>query len=400
MAEYNAEQAAAAEKNPTAQLKLLDDFVAKYPNSCLMKYVYPLYYQNYFAQRNFPKVIEYADKELTVPGISPTDRYSAYNARMIAYNNIPNPDATQAKAAYQAAVEGAKSVDTLPKPENYDDAKFVEEKKKAVLAFNGTAAKAAMDAKDYPNAIQMYKSVLTGNPDDFVSDYQLGRAYSALNPPQTLDALWYYARAATSKSANPQQAAQVKAYIPKAIANYQGNTVCEPVTQAETNELLQLASSSADRPASYTLHSAADLSAAQKDMTVGSVVRDLKAGGDKAKLTWTAACGLEFPDVPGKVISVDAGPDTITMKLAFVTSDAEFDAATTPDMEVKIKTTDQPDAAKMEKDGFMRFTGTLETYDPDPAFLLHWDKAKVNEEDLPKPGKKPAAKKPMTKKPS
>jgi hypothetical protein len=29
MAEYNAYQAAAAEKNPAAQLKLLDDFVAK-----------------------------------------------------------------------------------------------------------------------------------------------------------------------------------------------------------------------------------------------------------------------------------------------------------------------------------------------------------------------------------
>ena len=48
----------------------------------------------------------------------------------------------------------------------------------------------------------------------------------------------------------------------------------------------------------------------------------------------------------------------------------------------------------------MRFTGTLESYDPDPSFMLHWDKAKVNEEDLPKPEKKPAAKKPAAKKPS
>jgi hypothetical protein len=29
--------------------------------------------------------------------------------------------------------------------------------------------------------------------------------------------------------------------------------------------------------------------------------------------------------------------------------------------------------------------------------MLHWDKAKVNEEDLPKPGKKPAPKKPTKK---
>jgi hypothetical protein len=399
VAEYNAYTAAANEKNPQAQLKLLDDFVAKYPNSSLLNYVYPLYYQNYAAQKNFPKVMEYADKELALPGATASEKYQAYSARAFAYNNTPNPDPAQAKAAYQAAVEGAKSVDALAKPEGYDDAKFAEEKKKAVLSFNGTAASAAMAAKDYPNATQMYKTILATNPDDFISNYSLGRAYSAMTPPQTLDALWYYARAATSKTATQQQSTQVKAYIPKVIANYQGGTVCDPLTQAETNELLQLASTSADRPASYKLISAADLDAARKDMTIASVVNDLKTGGDKGKLTWTAACGLEFPDVPSKIIEVVPGPELTTLKLAFVTSDAEFEAATTANMEVKIKNSDQPDAAKLEKDNAVRFTGTLESYDPDPAFMLHWDKAKVNEEDLPKPGKKPATKRPTAKKP-
>jgi hypothetical protein len=399
VAEYNAYTAAANEKNAQAQLKMLDDFVAKYPNSCLLNYVYPLYYQNYAQQKNFAKVIEYADKELALPTASASEKYQAYSARAFAYNNMPNPDPAQAKAEYQAALDGAKSVDALTKPEGYDDAKFAEEKQKAILSFHGTAASAAMAAKDYPDAIQMYKTILTTNPDDFISNFNLGRAYSAMNPPQILDALWYYARAATSKNATQQQSTQVKAYIPKVIANYQGGTVCDALTQAQTNELLQLASTSAERPASYKLFSAVDLEAARKDMTIASVVTDLKAGGDKAKLTWTAACGLEFPDVPSKIIEVIPGPDVITLKLAFVTSDAEFEAATTANMEVKIKTTDQPDAAKLEKDNAMRFTGTLVSYDPDPAFMLHWDKAKVNEEDLPKPGKKPAPKRPAAKKP-
>lgn len=399
VAEYNAYTAAANEKSPPTQLKMLDDFVAKYPNSCLLNYVYPLYYQNYAAQKNFPKVMEYADKELALPAATASEKYQAYSARAFAYNNTPNPDPAQAKAAYQAALEGAKSVDALAKPEGYDDAKFAEEKKKAVLSFNGTAASAAMAAKDYPNAVQMYKTILTTNPDDFISNFNVGRAYSAMTPPQILDALWYYARAATSKTATQQQSSQVKAYLPKVITNYQGGTVCDPLTQAETNELLQLASTSAERPASYKLFSASDLDAGRKDMTIASVVNDLKAGGDKAKLTWTAACGLEFPDVPSKIIEVVPGPDATTLKLAFVTSDAEFEAATTSNMEVKVKTTDQPDAAKLEKDNAVRFTGTLESYDPDPAFMLHWDKAKVNEEDLPKPGKKPAPKKPTAKKP-
>src|ERR1700737_496780 len=47
MAEYNSYQAAAADKNPASQVKALDDFVAKYPNSALLIYIYPLYYQGY-----------------------------------------------------------------------------------------------------------------------------------------------------------------------------------------------------------------------------------------------------------------------------------------------------------------------------------------------------------------
>ena len=74
-------------------------------------------------------------------------------------------------------------------------------------------------------------------------------------------------------------------------------------------------------------------------MTIASVIADLKTGGDKGKLTWLASCGLEFPEVPGKVIEVvpaaTAG-DPIVLKIAFVTSDAEFDAATTPNMDVKV----------------------------------------------------------------
>jgi hypothetical protein len=345
-------------------------------------------------------VIEYADKELALGDkASATERYQAYSARAFAYNNMQNPDVATSKAAYQAALDGAKSVEALPKPEGYDQAKFDEDKKKAILSFNGTAANAGFAAKDYPNAIAMYKTILTTNPDDFISNFNIGRADLALTPPQQLDAIWAFARAATSKGATEQQSKSVKAYLPKVIASYQGGTVCDALAQAELNELLQLAATSPERPASYKLYSAADLDAARKDMTIASVVTDLKAGGDKAKLTWTAACGLEFPDVPGKIIEVTAATGAVVLKNAFVTSDAEFDAATTPNMEVSIKTADQPDAAKLEKGNAVRFTGTLESYDPDPNFMLHWDKAKVNEEDLPKADKKPA-KKPATKKPS
>jgi tetratricopeptide (TPR) repeat protein len=403
MAEYNSYQAAAAEKNPAAQIKLLDDFVAKYPASKLLNYIYPLYYKNYYAQKNYPKAIEYADKMIAMGDkITPAERYDAHYVRAYAFNAIPTPDPETAKAARAAALAGLKVLDQLPKPDGEDDAKFAGEKKQSLIVFNGTAATAAMAAKDYAGAIESYKAVLALAPDDLVSNYKLGQAYMAVTPPQPLEAIWSFARAATSKSANEQQSKSVKTYIRKVIANYQGGTVCDPLTDAEMNELLQLAPNSVDRPASYKLVSSAELDASRKDMTIVTVVTDLKAGGDKGKLTWTAACGLEFPEVPGKLIEITAGTDTIELKIAFVTSDAEFEAAATPNMDVIIKKADQPEAAKLEKGNPVHFTGTLETYDPDPAFMLHWDKAKVNVEDLPKagPAKKPVAKKPAPKKPS
>jgi tetratricopeptide (TPR) repeat protein len=402
MAEYNSYQAAAAEKNPAPQIKLLDDFVAKYPNSKLLNYIYPLYYKNYYGQKNYQKAIEYADKMLALGDkISPAEKYDAHYVRAYAFNAIPTPDPDTAKAARASALAALKVLDQLPKPEGEDDAKFAAEKKQSLIVFNGTAATAAMAAKDYAGAIESYKAVLALAPDDLVSNYKLGQAYMALTPPQPLEAIWYFARAATSKNANEQQSKSIKSYIRKVIANYQGGTVCDSLIDAEMNELLQLAPNSVERPASYKLFSAADLDAARKDMTIATVVTDLKAGGDKAKLTWTAACGLEFPDVPGKLLDINAGTDTIGLKTAFVTSDAEFEAATTPNMDVIIKKADQPEAAKLEKGNPVRFTGTLESYDPDPAFMLHWDKAKVNAEDLPKatPAKKPAPRKPAPKKP-
>ena len=402
MAEYNSYQAAAAEKNPVAQVKLLDDFVAKYPTSALLNYIYPLYYKNYYAQKNFPKAIEYADKMLSMGDkITPAERYDAHYVRAYAFNAIQNPDAETAKAARAAALAGLKVLDQLPKPDGVADDTFKEQKKQSLIVFNGTAATAGMAAKDYAGAIESYKAVLALAPDDLVSNYKLGQAYMAIAPPQQLDAIWYFARAATSKSATEQQSKSVKSYIRKVIANYQGGTVCDTLTDAEMNELLQLAPNSVDRPASYKLVSSADLDAARKDMTIATVVTDLKAGGDKGKLTWTAACGLEFPDVPGKLLEITVATDTIELKTAFVTSDAEFEAATTPNMDVIIKKADQPEAAKLEKGNPVRFTGTLESYDPDPAFMLHWDKAKVNAEDLPKagPAKKPAPRKTPPKKP-
>jgi len=411
MPEYNAYQACAAEKNPASLVKCLDDFVSKYPNSNLLNYIYPLYTQAYSAQKNYNKVIENADKLAGLGDkVDAGTRFSGYYTHCAAYNAlISDPanaktaavDPALGKSAQTAAVTALKTLDEVKKPENVADDAWATQKKQTQIFLNGVGGQAALVQKDFPSAIAFFKTVLALKPEEAITSYNLGKAYLASTPPQTMDGFWAIARAVTAKGANEKQSQNIKTYLRKLVFNYQ-QAACDSLTDAELNELLQLASSSADRPASYSIPSSADLDAAHKDMTILSVITELKAGGDKAKVTWLAACGLEFPDVPGRLLEIAPGTDAVVLKTSFVTSQAEFDAATTANMEFKVA--GQPGAEKLEKDSAPRITGTLTSYDPDPAFMLHWDKAKVNEEDLPKekekPAKKPAPRRPAAKKPA
>lgn len=404
MAEYNSYTAAANEKNPAQQTKLLDDFVLKYPNSALLTYIDELYYQNYYGQRHYPKVIEYVDRLLALGDkADSTMRFKAYNARALAFNSIAWNDkdpATkeQGAKARDAAIAGLKTLNDIKKQDNVDEKTFEEQKKPAAILFNYTAASASMAAKDFGSAVRYYKETLVLTPNEAVTWFRLGAAYLSTNPPQQLDGYWALARSVSLKG---QTEAQVRTYLRRQMLNYQQPS-CENLIDAQMNELIALAGSSAERPASYKLPSAADLEAARKDMTIASVIADLKTGGDKGKVSWLASCGLEFPDVPSKLIEIAPGNDAITLKAAFVTSDAEFQAATTPNMEVKV--VGQPEAARLERDNPVRFTAALNSYDPDPAFMLHWEKAKVNPEDIPAekkaPTKKPPVRRPPAKKPS
>lgn len=406
MAEYNSYTACREEKNPAAQIRCLDDFVAKYPNSQLMSFVYPLYLQAYGTSKNYPKLIEFADKTVGLGDkVDAATRYNAYYTHAVAWftmisepaNKQMQSDANAAKAAEGAVVNALKTLPDVKKPDNATEDQFNQQKKQAQITLNGIGAQAAFIQKDYRKAVEFYKAVLEQAPDDPVTNYRLGQTYLSMTPPQPMDSFWYVARAVASKSATQQQVTQLKTYLRKLIVNYQQAT-CDNLTDAELNELIQLAGSSPTRPDSYKLPSAEDLNNARKDMTIASVIADLKAGGDKSKVTWLAACGLEFPNVPGKLLDLTPGSDSVELKLALVTSDAEFQAATTPDMDVKIA--GQPEAGKLEKDNPVRFTGTLVGYDPDPNFMLHWDKAKVNAEDLPKEKEKAAPKRPARKPPA
>lgn len=464
--EYNAYQAAAGQTDPQAKIQALDDFVNKFPNSSLLPLAYQQYYGAYNQTKNYSKLIEYVDKFLAVPedkyllipGMSKErlvgDRVQALYLRAVAFNqsfNDKDPNAQdELTKARQAALDGLKVLDQIPKPANMTDDQFAQQKKPAVILFNYTAGSAAYRAKDYKDAIDSYNAYIaaSGNASDqnvAAVYFQIGVGYLQMvaqqtpsqppaqtqtppngQPPATvatttpdsanpatdlyMNGFWNLARSIALKGPGE---AQMRSYLRAQMFNYE-QPACGNLLDDQMNELIQLAGTQPTKPATYSLPSAADLSKVLQASNLLSILSDLQGGGDKAKLTWLAVCGQEIPSVVGKIIDVTPGTDSIDFKVFTAATGEEIQAGTTANLDVTVYTAApaggaasaapaaagqapsqsapsvQPEAARLQKGDAIKFTGTLVKYDAQP-FLLYFDKCQVDPSTIP-PDKTPAKK--------
>ena len=410
MQEYNSFQACQAERIRRPRMNCLDGYMAKYPNSTLLKYIGPLYVQvcgQYAQAKDYAHAISCADRVLGLGDkMDVTVQLQAIQLRIQAFSasfSASAPDATaQLTKERDDAALAVQLLPKLPKPDKVTDDQFDAQKKQIAAFFSSAIAAAGFQLKDYPGAIAAYKVVLANTPNDALAEYRLGLAYMALTPPQPLDGMWAVARAIDLKVPD---ADKVKDYLRKTMINYEQPT-CDTLVDGQLNELLQLAQNSPDRPATYTIPAAADLLKIAQSSTIVTVLQDLSGGGDKATMTWLAICGAEFPEVVGKIIDVQKSDAYVDFMVYFGATQAEVEAATTANMDVKVWTAPnpaatagaasdippQPDVVRLEKDDPIRFSGTLVAYDPSP-FMLHWDKVKVDPTIIPEKGKAPAHRK-------
>ena len=395
--EYNAYKDADAEQNPQQKVTKLDAFLKQYPNSTLMPYIYRDYYNAYMALKNYAQVMEYSDRMLALGDkIDSQGRLEAYYTRAQAFYLASSDKAFQTPdiqtKARDAAIAGLKSVDDLKKPDAEPTDQFEKQKNGVKVLFNSIAAMTSMTLKDYASSANYYKAVLAIDPTDAISHFRLGVVYLQMTPPQANDGFWELARSIGLKSPN---AAQVQTYLKNQLIRYQ-QPACDKLVDDQVSELVTLASSSADRPATLSVPSAADLQKARDD--TANFLPSLKAGGDAGKVMWLASCGLEYPDVGVRVMDAPVVEgDNVTLKVFRGATPEEIEAATEPNMEVKI--VGQPEAKKLEKDAVVRFTGTLVGYTQTP-FLLTWDKCKINTEDLPEEKSAPTKKPPVKRAPA
>lgn len=398
-AEYDAFSAAAAEKNPQQKIKLLDDFVAKYPNSEYMPYVYNQYWPTYAGLQQWLKVIEYLDKLTALPGINDAMRLEAYYRRAATFEyayNAKSPDLAQAGAkARDTSLEGLKLLESFKKPEQMNDDQWAAAKKQYTLQFWNTAAGASYYLKDYKAVVDYYQKSLALDPNQPGDDYRVGVADLLLTPAQSVPGFWALARAIDLKIPD---ADKITKFLHDKIFEYQ-QPGCESAVDPQVKDLLAAAQNSADPPAGFTIPSAADL-AKVRETEIPALIAQLKGGGEKGALAWLAVCNGVFPEAfLAKTYEVNAAnPPAVELKAAIGTTEEEVNATTAADTTLKITT--QPEAARLSKDDIFRFAGKLTGYAPSP-FQLTFEDVKINPEDIPaekgkaapkRPGKKPGGK--------
>jgi tetratricopeptide (TPR) repeat protein len=374
-----------AETDPQGKIKLLDECSSKYPNSTLNPYVFNMYVQTYAALKDYPNEIKYIDKLGALPNLDANSQVQARVQRAQAFlqcANLPECSTPQALSAERdSAQQGMNDLTKIQKPDKVSDDQFAQIKKQITGILSQAIATAAYAAKDWAGAATAYKNLVALDPTDGPSWVRYGTSLLQQNPPQTLDGMWVLAHALSVLK--PPADAQVKTYLKGQIARYQ-QVGCDNLVDEEMTQMVTMAATTPDRPSTYALSTTDDLTKARND--TANFIPALRAGGDQGKTMWLATCGLEFPEVVAKVISVDAASDTaIVLHLCTGASPEETEACKAPNMEVKIA--DQPDAKRVQPEDDLRFDATLAGYDPNP-FMLHWEKGKVNPEDIPAPNEK------------
>lgn len=377
--EYNAYNASIASKDPAQRIKNLDQFQKRYSNSSLLRYADQAYLAAYSELKNYPKVIEYADKTLSFGDqLDTAQKLQAISARTTAFlNSFDEKTAATDPGLIKArdvAKQGLALLGKIPKPVTDTQEQFDQKKKIARAFFQTAVGLASFSLKDDPAAVSAFGAAYTDNPEDATTAYRLGIAYLRLNPPNYMDGFWSLSRAATLKGS---MQAQARSYLRNRVERYQ-QCSCDSLVDAQVDDIIAEAAKSPNRPENYTIPSSDDLQKVRESS--GLILDELKLGGDRTKLVWRSICGLEFPEVGVKVLDAQMVGDKVELKVFRAPTEKEMDAATEPNMEVEV--VGQPDAQRLKKDDWIRFSGTLTKFQAEP-FLLTWTNAKINAEDIP-----------------
>jgi hypothetical protein len=326
-AEYNAYVGAAQQTDPTAQVSGLEAFLAQYPNSVMKEDALELLMVAYQKTNNQAKMLDTTQRILQV---------NPNNLRALALlSYIKRAQAEAGQDAQKNLADGAQFADrglqalqTAPKPDGTSDADFTKMKTQMSAIFNGTSGMAALQAKNYPVAQQRLRAAVEADPNDLRNVYPLALADLTGTPPNTVEGLFFIARAANLAAGSPGQAS-IEGYGKSQYTKYHGSDQgwAELEAQAKTTPLPPAGFTVAQYVPPTPAQQAADLakSKAPKDMSFAEWELVLSAGAPAdADKVWSAIKGVPL-QMEGTVIKasptelqIAASQDDIDQKRADV----------------------------------------------------------------------------------
>lgn len=395
-AEYNAYVGAVQQTDPTSKISALEAFVVQYPNSVMKETSLEQLMGAYLQKQDQVKVVDAAKRLLVAAPcnlrglalLSSLSRQTASMAQTAAQSQQGVADTAQ------YSKQGLDCLNTAQKPTTMTQPDWDTLKKQTVIIFNGGAGFAALQNKDYDNAQKYLRAAVEADPNDIQNVYPLAMAYLTPKPPDSVNGLFFIARAVNL--ASPAGKDQIQGYGQKVYKNYHGSDDgwADVITLANANKL---------PPAGFTITKYVPPTPAEqahdlvKDKTpeqiqqlsfgewelvlsagtpedqdkVWSVIKNRPLQMEGTVLT-ASTPEVTPPDVPASALTIAASEDDIEQKVADIT----------------ITMTGVIPAAKMPKEGdTLDFEGTPVSYVPTP-FMMTMEKGAL----LKKAGEKPAPK--------
>jgi len=385
-AEYNAYVGAVQQKDVAAQISGLEAFLAQYPNSVMKEDALETLMVAYQKSNNQAKMMEAAQRILQA---NPNNLRAL---ALLAYIKRAQAEAGQdaqnnLTQGAQFADRGLQALQTAPKPDGVSDADFTKMKTQMAAIFNGTSGMAALQAKNFPVAQQKLRAAVEADPNDLRNVYPLALADLTGTPPNTVEGLFFIARAANLAAGSPGQA-QIESYGKSQYTKYHGSDQgwTDVEAQAKANPLPPAGFTVAQYVPPTPAQQAADLvkTKAPKDMSFGEWELVLSAGAPAdADKVWSVIKGVPL-QMEGTVIK--ASPTEIQV------------AASQDDIDQKradvIVTMGGTIPAKMmpQEGSTLDFEGTPLSYTPSP-FVMTMEKGALLT-------KAPPAKKPVHHRPT
>jgi hypothetical protein len=388
-AEYNAYVAAIQQQDNNAKISGLESFLQQYPKSVVREDGMETLMAAYQQAGNQPKVEDTAGRLLQLnPNNLRALALKSYldRAKAVAGQN-PQQNLTE---GLELSKRGLAALPTAPKPEGMKDDEFTKMKAQMATIFNGTSGIASMFNKDYAGAQTYLREALKGDPTSIELAYNLALSYFQATPPDTVNGIFFGARA-VGLAATPAQGAQIEKYVKSQYKKYHGS-------DEGWTDVLAKAKANAEPPSDYTVKQYVPPTPAEecRDRLKGKPPKDWDfaewqqclSKGDQADrdTVWNA---IKDQPLQMKARALKVTPTRIEIAASL----DDIDAKKT---DLVLNMTAAIPAKLMPKEGEdFAFEGTPSSYTPDP-FVIELNKGMLFGA-APKP---PAKKPPVHRKPA